>query len=928
MKISKWGILGVALLMGVPAAGWAQAAKAKKAAPAVGMEIEEITVTAQKREENIQEVPISVTALSGDALAASGATSVTDLQESVPNLWIAPTGSGASGTNIAMRGTSNNDPNLSKNTTVGLYIDGVAISKIQGNNFDLEDLERVEVLRGPQGTLFGRNTTGGAVNMVTKKPTEEREIIAGTEVGSYDAFHGRLTVNVPLIGKNGFVQSDALGVLSLRENVVYKSHDGYAENSSPTSVKATGGSELNTLNRVFNMTGLRWQPRKDITLDYAFEYHRYRETPSGWHVTKVYEDGPSPVNGGYGSLFSAFDLRPYVRKNRAFGEVGNSAQLDNSVNFDSMHRLADDGNHRMHLLTGAWDLGEVGPLGNVTLKSISGYRSMTFTITVDLDGSPLHVFDTGGQRNLDTWSEEVQWVGTTARVRYVVGAYYYGEHSTSNSGNVIFGGNPFAEVNMHDTAHTKNSSYAPFGQATWTPPILNDKLSVTAGLRYSEDHIHSQLKHNCINVIGLVPGAGYTNVCPYNIVGTRSFDKSVGRTFGREGAGLPGLQPMANIAYQWTDDLMTYFRASRGYQSGTANDSVTDERLVNTTNPERLESYEAGFKSQWWGNRLRFNADGFLSRYKDQVVPFQVFSQQGGLTTQNLNAGKSEYWGSEVEVTAIPLRGLEVTGNYSYLSAKYLEFKSQQIDANGLPVFDQNGTPVLVDVANQRKVEYAPAHTFTVGLTYTAPPSSAGVFSAHVDTYFSDRFFGHPEPPQDDAMWSYAVVNGRLQLVDIPLAKGSLDLSVFGRNLFDRKYRVQGFGLGALGWAVDTYGDPRTFGLGMTYRFASAQEAPPPPAPVAQAAPPPPPPAKKKIVLRSVHFDFDKATLKAEAKPILDEAVQVLKQEGSVDIVVEGHTDSVGTDQYNLGLSRRRAETVRTYLVEHGIARPHSPWYR
>ncbi|MBP1688640.1 MAG: hypothetical protein H6Q33_4783, partial [Deltaproteobacteria bacterium] len=117
------------------------------------------------------------------------------------------------------------------------------------------------------------------------------------------------------------------------------------------------------------------------------------------------------------------------------------------------------------------------------------------------------------------------------------------------------------------------------------------------------------------------------------------------------------------------------------------------------------------------------------------------------------------------------------------------------------------------------------------------------------------------------------------------------------------------------------YGDPRTFGMGLTYNFSEGAAIPPPP-PVAQAAPPPPPPpAKKKIVLRSVHFDFDKATLKSEAKPILDEAVQVLKQEGSVDIVVEGHTDSVGTDQYNLGLSRRRAETVRTYLVEHGVAR-------
>ncbi|MFN8626757.1 MAG: OmpA family protein [Candidatus Binatia bacterium] len=909
MGNARWLVVGVGLLMGLPSAGWAQAVKPKKAAPAAPVEIEEIVVTAQKREENIQEVPISVTALSGVALAERGASSITDLRESVPNLYIAPVGQGVSGTNISMRGTSNNDPSLSQNATVGLYVDGFYIAKIIGNNLDLEDLERVEVLRGPQGTLFGRNTTGGAVNMVTKKPTEELSLTAGTEVGNYDAFKGRVTVNVPLVGQNGYWKSDALGTISLRENVVYKSHDGYADNRSPTSVKASGGSELGTLNRVFNMTALRWQPTKAISIDYSFEYHRHRQTPPGWQVTKVFPRGDPNYNprinpGG------SFDMTPYVRKNRAFGEIGNNAQMDSNANLDQTHRLADDGNHRMHILTAAWDLGKVGPLGNVTVKSISGYRAFSRTQTVDLDGTPLHAFDaSGGQQNLDTWSTELQWIGTAQRLRYVLGAYYYGEHITYQTGNLIYQG----EVNLSGTSFGKNSSYAPFGQLTWTPPILNDKLSVTAGVRYSEDHIHSQHINRCHYVT--IPGLGTSgpNLCDVGIPQVpNSFNLSLGRTFGREGAGLPGLSPMANIAYQWTDELMTYARASRGYQSGVAQDVVTDASLFNSTAPERLESYEAGFKSQWLDNRLRFNADGFFSRYKDQVVSFQEFSSTGGLTTRNLNAGKSEYWGSEVELAAVPLRGLEVTGNYAYLSAKYLEYPGTQV---------VDGKPVTVDVADQRKVQYAPEHTFTIGATYTAPPTTTGIFSAHLDTYWTDDFVGHAEPPYDDKGWSYAVVNGRLQLVDIPLAKGSLDLSVFGRNLFDRKYRLQGFGLGSLGWMVNAYGDPRTFGLGMTYHFTAAQEAPPPPAPVAQAAPPPPPPTKKKIVLRSVHFDFDKATLKAEAKPILDEAVQVLKQEGSVDIIVEGHTDSVGTDQYNLGLSRRRAETVRTYLVEHGIAR-------
>jgi iron complex outermembrane receptor protein len=278
---------------------------------------------------------------------------------------------------------------------------------------------------------------------------------------------------------------------------------------------------------------------------------------------------------------------------------------------------------------------------------------------------------------------------------------------------------------------------------------------------------------------------------------------------------------MADISYQWTDSLMTYFRVSRGFQSGAVNDVVSDARLIGVTEPEKLWSYEAGFKSQWFDNRLRVNADGFLSRYTDQVVPVERFSASTGLSTTNENAGKSEIWGSEVELTAIPLRGFEATVNYAFLSAKYLQWNEQTF-VNGVPQFDVNGKPVIENVASQRKVPYAPSHTVTVGLTYTAPPTSTGVFSAHLDTFWTHDFVGHPEPPYPDAEWAYAVANGRLQFIDIPLQNGSLDVAVFGRNLFDRKYRTNGFSLGALGFAVDGYGDPRTFGLGLTYHFTAS----------------------------------------------------------------------------------------------------------
>jgi iron complex outermembrane receptor protein len=801
--------IGLVVVVGlaVPPASWGQASKEKRAS-AAPVEIEEITVTAQKREENVQEIPISVLAITGAALEEKGVSNVADLVQSVPNLRINEANGGNSSMVIAMRGTGNGDPSFSQSPTVGLHIDGVYIAKIQGSNMDIEDLDRIEALRGPQGTLFGRNTTGGAVNLVTKKPTEERSISVSTQVGNYDAFKSRLTVNVPLIGKNGYFQSDAIGTLSLRENAAYRSHEPYVDNKSPTNVKESGGAGMSNLNRVFNMTSLRWQPTKDLTLDYAFEFHRYREGMSATQVSYILPGGN--VDATVGGLPNPFSLVPYRRPNRV-DSYGMNAVFTNDM---SLHRVNDDGNHRMQFLTATWDLGEVGLLGNITLKSISGYRSMTLDNNIDDDGSPLHIADFQLHDNLETWSEELQVIGTAARVHYVLGLYYYGEHSTEVSEQILFSGNQ----NFYFINTGKTSSYAPFGQVTVTPPILNDKLSITGGLRYTQDHVGMRKNYRCLQVLDpRVPGVNLCNLgLPFS--GLADFNLSVAKGFG----GTDSLSPMGDISYQWTDNAMTYFRVSRGFQSGGANGRATDPRLYEKMfDPEKLWAYEGGVKSQWFDNRLRLNVDGFLSEYTDQVVTVFRGTETGGAVTSLENAGASEFWGFELEAVALPMRGLEATLNYSYLNTRYLKWSAQKFDSAGNPVFNGNN-PVMENVASQRDVPVAPDHNISVGLTYAAPPTSAGVFSAHVDAYWQDSVVNHPVRPQHDMEGNYAVFNGRIQLADIPLQKGSLDIAAYGRNLANRQYRTFGFDLGALGWAVNTFGDPRTFGVQLTYNFTAS----------------------------------------------------------------------------------------------------------
>ncbi|MFN8625262.1 MAG: TonB-dependent receptor [Candidatus Binatia bacterium] len=803
---------GFALLAMVAAPAYAQEADKtlpratdKRAAQKAETEIEEITVTAQRREENIQETPLSVTALGAQALQEKSVRDIVDVGEAVPNLRVASGLSSGSALAVTIRGLAqaNTDPSFS--TKVGLYVDGVYLSRVVGSNLDLEDIERVEVLRGPQGTLYGRNTIGGAVNFITKKPTEERAATIKTNVGNYETFNGRVTFNVPLIGKNGFYQSDALGTISLRETVGYKTHDGYWRNALPAgapSVPAPSGSgDYDNQNRMYNWTALRWQPRHEITVDYSFEYHRYRDNSIAFPITYIYPGSvvsfPTFPVPNVGNVPNPFYLTPYVQKNRP-DAVPNNAFHGND---GRLHPLSDDGHQRMHILSGAWDVGEVGSLGTVQLKSISSYRSFLFETASDFDGSPLDFAQFGQRTDLQNWSQELQWIGTAARFHYVLGGYYSGEYYTFNQQARLFGG----QVNLPYRNINKTKSYAAFGQASWTPPVLSDKLTLTAGLRFTQDQVHmDDIAGQMFDPAATAPG----------------FKASGGRAFGGvHGSGVPGLSPVGDVGYQWTDRMMTYFRVSRGYTGGGFNGSGATPDFFRSFEPERLWAFEGGFKSQWLDNRLRVNADGFLSYYQDFQVSLFRPSPGGGVLSIPANAERAEIWGMEFEGTVIPFRGLEADLTYAFLAPKYTKWTDLVVD----PVTGQ----ILgsESVADQRSFPYSPNHQISGGLTYTAPPTTTGTFVAHLDVYWQDLVTFTPANltpgSQADEGWAYAVVNGRLAYNGIPLSKGSLDVAVYGRNIFDREYRVHGLDFGpGLGFSGNKYGDPRTFGIELVYNFS------------------------------------------------------------------------------------------------------------
>ncbi|MFN8625938.1 MAG: TonB-dependent receptor [Candidatus Binatia bacterium] len=502
---------------------------------------------------------------------------------------------------------------------------------------------------------------------------------------------------------------------------------------------------------------------------------------------------------------SSQGLVPYVQKSRE-DSLANNALLMFGTN--TLHQQRDDGNNHMHILNGAWDMGDVGSLGTVTLKSISAYRTWAYQADQDLDGSPYHVAEGSQLNHFQTWSQELQWVGAAPRVHYVVGGYYYGEYAMQHESQNFFG----ALNNLPYKNFNRVKSYAGYGQITYTPPILSDKLSLTAGMRFSKEQVH--LTH----IWG--KDAGSYSTSP-------GFTGDRGSAFGGfNGKGAPGISPMADISYQATDELMLYGRVSRGFTGGGFNPTASLPELFNSFEPERLLQYEMGFKSQWLDNHLRVNADGYFSQYSDlQQSVFRATPTLGALSIPS-NVDKAEIWGMEFEGLAIPFEGVEVSGNYAFIAPKFTEWNDQVFDANGNPIFDQNGKPVTENVAHDRTFNFSPRNQISVGLTYTAPPTTTGVFSAHADWYWQDKvvFIANNDTPgaQADEGWAYYLVNGRLAYTGIPLQKGTLDVAVFARNIFDRKYRTYGIDFGPVfGLATNNYGNPRTFGLQVVYNFTA-----------------------------------------------------------------------------------------------------------
>ena len=733
----------------------------------------EIVVTAQKREEKLLDVPISITAVNAEQLEARGITSAAGLSGLAPNLFYRSNPGSSLIPTIGIRGSIASQPAIWADPAVGMYIDGIYLGKSQGSVFDIVDLQRVEVLRGPQGTLFGRNTEGGAINFITRKPSGEFKGKASAEYGEYNRKVFGLSVDLPQI-------SIASVSLAIRK----EDQDGWIKNANAQNPGAK--------DRLSLRGAVRLDLADNLTADYVYDYTKVRDTPN---PTSLY--ALSGWRGTFPTLFGAAAgtaiqnaLEPYVSTSRP-------SRIDSNSGYPLISNLNASG----HALT-----LDYHPTDNLELKYIFSHRKSHYNDSGDLDGSPLNsvaltpTVNLGLQNyfNRNTHykqtSHELQVLGSALNdnLKYVLGFYHFTDDGDT------YGSQFFALFSTPPVASAYGSStkaQAVYGQIDYTW----DRLTATIGLRYTHER-KSGWTHR-FNTNGF-DGPFLSEIFPYI----------------EYSAKFHGTTPMAALSYKVTDDINIYARVARGFKSGGFSSELSDPRVVNPYKPQKSLSMELGVKSRLFDNRAMLNLTYFRNRISDQQL-----SQLLPASTQSFiaNAGKSTYQGIEIEAMAKIMDGWTVQLGYGYLHTKFNKFMDNALNIPGRP---------LIDTASNKLAPYAPKHSLNLNVDGELWEGDFGrlhligdyTYVAKTYLYSVNKSLTAPNAGGSyvaslDGMPSLSTLNLRLALSDIPVGPGKAEISLFVKNVTNESKMIQGIDFGM--YRTANWNDPRTVTGTISYKW-------------------------------------------------------------------------------------------------------------
>ena len=723
----------------------------------------EIVVTAQKRSENIQKVPIAISAVSGEFLNSRAITAIDGLGSIAPNMQITRAPSNKTITQISIRGSVTINPAVTWEPAVGLYLNGVYIAKAQGSVFDVADLERIEVLRGPQGTLYGRNALAGAVNLVPRAPSGKFALTAEATYGNYDYWKGRMVLDLP--EWNGF---------SLKLSGQIAKRDGFTRISG-----VPGVSRINDLDSKSGMVQLRYQPvGSGFIADYMFDYSNHDQRPDFAQLYSVYTDGgPLAIFDPKSPSYSGIPLAPYASTTRQ-----KSAVLDGNPQFERSETYG----HALILSV---------PLGSATIKSTTSYRWMHWSDSLDLDGSPLAVAFTARDTRFHSFSQELQATGKALndKLNYVAGLFFYSEYAGTQNPQSFF----FGSANYLSAFGSHTKAFAAYTQVDYA---FTDQLKLTLGARYT---------HEKKDISRLLVANGFTVAdIPFGAVPDAKYNS---------------FTPAATLSFQANPDVNIYARYARGFKSGGFNGETNTfgapgspvdcptqpAELCNPYKPETVDSYELGVKTRLLGGKMILNLSAFWDEHKN--IQLSVFKADGAAASQVLNAARARVRGLEAELTVRPIDAITFHGSAAYLDPHYESYIDGGVDVSNNRAFPH--APHYTGSASlDARLARGDWGTFTVSgdVNYTS-------------SYFTYPypFTGSQQTAYQTRAAAQTFVNARATLANIPVGGTQAQVSVWGKNLFDSKKPSNfiDFGTSFGGLTVAYFPDPRTYGLTVGVKF-------------------------------------------------------------------------------------------------------------
>ena len=832
MRTALCGIAATLLVMGVasgqgaradePGAGGGAAAsrvldkvpQARPAGPArrSGDGLEQITISARKREEKLQEAPLSVSAFSATSLRNSDVLRADDLTRLAPNLKLEVSPGLQNSAAVMIRGIGNADVIATRDNGVGIYVDGIYLARTQGQLLGLGDIQRVEVLRGPQGTLFGRNTIGGALNIITRKPGTDFAVEGSARAGNLDLFQSRASVNIPIVPEM------AAALLSFQSIT----RDGYTTNQLI-------GQETDDRKSLGFRAALRLNPTERLEAMFTGEQTRSHAAGRGGECRynpQTFANAPAAQI----QQLSGFQFVQNCLANQADDEFDYSTPTRTKDNLDS-YSLTSQITYEIS------DLATLKSLTSWQRLEAEGILDLTFA-NAGLGATPFGFLDVSPDEN-DQVSQEFNLTGEIldGRLNYTAGVFgfyekttpgVYGQFPSFNlctaDPNMLvfpaafeqslkpmfaaFGQDPnqplapaFKQAvvcNGSFTARgprTRTSAWAGYGQVTYD---LTERLHVTGGLRYSaEMKLFSYMQQNF-----LTPNVQFDPFAA-NPVGTQT------ERFGK-------WTPLANVAFDLTESSIVYASYTRGFKSGGFNGRPNANIAISLApfDQEVLDTYEIGYKSTAFDNRLQTNVAVFYGNYDD--IQRTILSSAGGgqFASRVANAGEAVIRGAEIELRAAPTRALDLRIGLGFTDAEYREYD----DIMAGPFV--NGVQTFNNISRRNEEFYnTPNFTGSFSAAYTLfDVMGLGDLTTRLNWYHQNTIDYAPGSSINSLrQGTYGLLSGQMFL---KLADGKTEIGLFGDNLLDRRYLNGGISFED-GFALSDayYGAPRTYGLEVRRRF-------------------------------------------------------------------------------------------------------------